>query len=77
MSDALSTVNKELKKKNKSAAVAQDKHVGLQKYFDKIQELKKEMYKAREKAADEVSGPYLEKIAQLEEQYAFLAKVAS
>lgn len=50
---------------------------GISELWDEIQELKNEMNKAKKKASEEAGAPFLEKIAELEDQYALAIRLSS
>ncbi len=50
---------------------------GAVELWDEIQKLKADMNKAKKKAAEEAAAPFLERITELEDQYAFVIKLSS
>ena len=50
---------------------------GAEDLWKDIQDLKQEMNAAKRKAADEAAAPYLVKLKELEDQYAFVLKLSS
>ncbi len=50
---------------------------GAEELWKEIQELKLEMNAAKKKAVEEAAAPYLIKLKDLEDQYAFVLKLSS
>jgi len=49
----------------------------LQELWEKMQELRVEMYEVKKKAAEDAAAPYMEAIAEIEKRYAFLLRMTS
>jgi len=50
---------------------------GATELWEEIQTLKAEMNKAKRKASEEAAAPFLERITELEEQYALAIKLST
>lgn len=59
---------------NCEAATAEDMPA-LKELWEKMQDLRAEMYDVKKKAAEEAAAPYIEAIGEIEKRYAFILKM--
>lgn len=54
-----------------------EEHSSAKELFDEIQKLREEMYEAQKAAQAKAAEPFLEKIEELEAEYALFLKISS
>ncbi len=66
-----------LSENNQSEVALMEELPGAEEMWQQIQDLKLEMNAAKKKAAEEAAKPYLEKLEELEGQYALVLKLSA
>lgn len=68
---------KEMAEAGTTEVSIREKIPGIDELWREIQDLRQQMNEAKKKAANEAAEPFLEKIKDLENQIAFIAKLSS
>jgi hypothetical protein len=77
MNKSIASVRQTLANNGSTELSVQKGMPGMDQIWQNIQDLRSEMNKAKKQAAEDAAKPFLEKIAELEEQYSMILKLSS